>query len=85
VSDFSDLILRAVNPDMELSAREDVYRTVRAAIRRLHERANLDPLDLDARLQQHAVEETIRDVETRIMRYRAQRQLEEAQAAQRRG
>lgn len=82
MSDFSDLILRAVNPDMDRAAREDVYRTVRAAIRRLHERAGLGPLDPDAMLQQHVVEETIRDVEAQIMRYRAQRQLDEAQAAQ---
>ncbi len=84
MSDFRDLILRAVNPDMERDAREGVYRTVRAAILRLHDRAGLGPVAPEAMLQQHAVEETIRDVEAQIMRYRAQRQLEEAQAAQQR-
>ena len=82
MSDFSDLILRAVNPDMSREAREGVYGAVREAIRRLHARERRGPSDPDAMLQQHAVEETIRDVEAQIMRYRAQRQLDEAQAAQ---
>ena len=84
MSDLSDLILRAVNPDMSREAREDVYAAVRGAIRRLHVREGLEPSAPDAMLQDHAVEETIRDVEAQIMRYRAQRQLDEAQAAQNR-
>lgn len=81
MSDFTDLVTRAVHPDMGREEREHVYETVRAAVRRLRDRDGLSPVDLQAMLQEHVVEETIRDVEAQIMRYRAQRTLDEGQAA----
>lgn len=85
MSDLADLVTRAVNPDMDRAARDMVYETVRAAVRRLHARQELSPLDHQALVQQHVVEETIRDVEAQILRFLAQRNLERAQAAQRDG
>lgn len=85
MSDLTDLVTRAVNPDMDRAARDQVYQTVRAAIRRLHAREGLGPVDPQAMLQQHVVEETIRDVEAQILRFIAQRNLERARAAQQAG
>ena len=83
MSDFTDLVVRAVNPDMPRDEREHVYATVRAAIRALHDRDARSPVDPQTLIQQHVVEETIRDVEAQILRFLAQRRLEQAQAAQR--
>lgn len=82
MSDFTDLVARAVNPSMSREERESVYGVVRQAVLRLQERENLDPRDPRRNLQRHLVEETIRDIEADIVRYLAMKKIREVVAAQ---
>ncbi|KQP51917.1 hypothetical protein [Methylobacterium sp. Leaf108] len=82
MSDFADLVARAVNPSMTREERDDVYRVVKQALLRLQEREGLDPADPRTALQQHLVEETIRDVEADIGKILSMQKLERAFAAQ---
>ncbi|MDP4025534.1 hypothetical protein Q8W71_23140 [Methylobacterium sp. NEAU 140] len=82
MSDFSDLVAKAIQPSMSRAEREAVYTVVRQAVQRLQEREALPPDDPRVALQRHLVEETIRDVEGDISRYEALRKLELAEAAQ---
>ncbi|KQT90325.1 hypothetical protein [Methylobacterium sp. Leaf466] len=82
MSDFADLVARAVNPSMSREERDDVYRVVKQALLRLQEREGLDPADPRTALQQHLVEETIRDVEADIGKILSMQKLERAFAAQ---
>jgi hypothetical protein len=81
MSDFTDLVARAVSPAMSREEREAVYQVVKQAMRRLQERENLQPDDPRARLQEHLVEETIRDVEALVTRYLARQTILEAERA----
>jgi hypothetical protein len=82
MSEFTDLIARAVNPAMSRPEREAVYAVVKQAVERLQVRDGLEPDDPRAALQQHLVEETIRDVEADIARFHSLEKLERAHAAQ---
>lgn len=82
MSEFADLVARAVNPSMTREAREVVYGVVRQAVERLQERADLPESDARIALQRHLVEETIRDVESDIGRFIALAKLDRAFAAQ---
>jgi hypothetical protein len=79
MSDFTDLVARAVSPAMSREEREAVYQVVKQAMRRLQERENLQADDPRARLQEHLVEETIRDVEALVTRYLARQTILEAE------
>ncbi len=81
MSDFTDLVARAVSPAMSREEREAVYQVVKQAMRRLQERESLQPDDPRARLQEHLVEETIRDVEALVTRYLARQTILEAERA----
>ena len=59
MSDFSDLVAKAIQPLMSRAEREAVYTVVRQAVLRLQEREALPPDDPPARLQGHSVEEPI--------------------------
>lgn len=82
MSDFSDLVAKAIRPAMNRAEREAVYTVVRQAVLRLQEREALPPDDPRVALQRHLVEETIRDVEGDVARHEALRKLEAAFAAQ---
>ncbi|MCJ2054559.1 hypothetical protein [Methylobacterium sp. J-070] len=82
MSDFSDLVAKAIQPSMTREEREAVYSVVRQAVLRLQEREALPPEDPRVALQRHLVEETIRDIEGDVARYQSLRKLEEAFAAQ---
>jgi hypothetical protein len=82
MSDFADLVARAITPSMDRPAREAVYTVVRQAVQRLQERESLPADDPRIALQRHLVEETIRDVEGDIARHEALRKLDAALAAQ---
>lgn len=82
MSQFTDLIARAVNPTMSRAEREAVYGVVKEAVERLQARDGLAPDDPRSALQQHLVEETIRDVEAEIARAVSMEKLERAHAAQ---
>lgn len=82
MSDFADLVARAVNPTMSRAEREAVYTVVRDAVLRLQEREALPPDDARSELQRHLVEETIRDVEFDITRHLALDRIARATAAQ---
>ena len=82
MSDFTDLVSRAVNPSMTRDERETVYRVVREALQRLHERDGLSANDQRTALQRHLVEETIRDIEAEIGRIVSLQKLDRAFAAQ---
>ena len=78
MSDFTDLIARAVSPSMSRDEREAVYGVVRQAMRRLQERDALDAEDPRAQLQAHFVEETIWEVEGLITRHLARQTIDAA-------
>ena len=80
--DFTDLVAQAIKPSMNRGEREAVYAVVRQAILRLREREGLGHDDPRLAIQQHLVEETIRDVEADIARFESMRKLDEALAAQ---
>ena len=80
--DFSDLVAQAIKPSMNRAEREAVYGVVRQAVLRLREREGMNPDDPRLAIQQHLVEETIRDVEADIARFEAMRKLDAALAAQ---
>ncbi len=80
--DFSELVAQAVKPTMTRPEREAVYGVVRQAVQRLQEREGLAPGDTRLALQNHLVEETIRDVEADIVRTEALRKLDAALATQ---
>ncbi len=82
MSDFTDLVARAVNPSMSRQEREAVYDVVRQAVLRLQEREKLDPAQIQASLQLHLVEETIRDVESDIVRFLTMKKMQETAAKQ---
>ncbi|URD36504.1 hypothetical protein M6G65_29860 [Methylobacterium tardum] len=82
MSDFSDLVAKAIQPSMTREEREAVYTVVRQAVLRLQEREALPPDDPRVALQRHLAEETIRDVEGDVARYASLRKLEAAFAAQ---
>ncbi|MDR7036789.1 hypothetical protein J2X36_001531 [Methylobacterium sp. BE186] len=82
MSDFADLVARAITPAMSRAEREQVYAVVRQAVLRLQEREALPPEDARVALQRHLVEETIRDVEGDIARYHSLRKFDEASEAQ---
>ena len=82
MSDFTDLIARAVSPSMSRAERDHVYGVIRQAVLRLQEREALAPDEPRVALQRHLVEETIRDVEADIARFLALEQMEKAAAAQ---
>ncbi|MCJ2069962.1 hypothetical protein MKK75_14350 [Methylobacterium sp. J-030] len=82
MSDFSDLVAKAIQPSMNREEREAVYTVVRQAVLRLQEREALPASDPRVALQRHLVEETIRDVESDVARYASLRKLELAFAAQ---
>ncbi|GJE25927.1 hypothetical protein [Methylobacterium organophilum] len=82
MSNFTDLVARAVHPGMNREEREKVYDVVRAAVLRLQEREGLDAGDPRSALQHHLVEETIRDVEFDIVRVTTLEALKRAKAAQ---
>lgn len=82
MSDFSDLVAKAIRPSMNRAERETVYTVVRQAVLRLQEREALPSDDPRVALQRHLVEETIRDVEGDVARYESLRKLEEAFEAQ---
>ncbi|GEO98761.1 hypothetical protein [Methylobacterium haplocladii] len=82
MSDFTDLVARAVSPSMSRQEREAVYGVVRQAVLRLQERENLDPGHIQASLQVHLVEETIRDVESDIVRFLTMKKMQETAARQ---
>ncbi|WP_375464319.1 hypothetical protein [uncultured Methylobacterium sp.] len=80
--DFSDLVAQAIKPAMRREEREAVYAVVRQAVLRLRDREGIAADDPRLAIQQHLVEETIRDVEADIARSEAMRKLDEALAAQ---
>ena len=82
MSEFTDLIARAVNPTMSRAERQEVYGVVKQAVERLQARDGLAPNDPRSALQQHLVEETIRDVEADIARFHSMEKLERAHEAQ---
>ncbi len=82
MSDFADLVARAVNPSMTREEREAVYTVVREAILSMQAKHQLAPSDPQAELQRHLIEETIRDIELEIARHLAYRRLKETAAAQ---
>jgi hypothetical protein len=82
MSDFSELVAKAIQPSMTREEREAVYTVVRQAVLRLQEREGLPPDDPRVALQRHLVEETIRDVEGDVVRYASLRKLEAAFEAQ---
>lgn len=82
MSDFADLVARAVNPSMSREERESVYAVVREAILRMQEKHALPPSDPQASLQRHLIEETIRDIEADIARYLVYEKMKVAAAAQ---
>ena len=82
MSDFSDLVAKAIQPSMTRAEREAVYTVVRQAVLRLQEREAFPPEDPRVALQRHLVEETIRDVEADVARYESLRKLDAAFAAQ---
>lgn len=82
MSEFSNLIARAVNPSMSRAERETVYGVVKEAVGRLQVRDGLAPDDPQVALQQHLVEETIRNVEADIARFLSLEKLERAHSAQ---
>jgi hypothetical protein len=82
MSDFTDLVARAVNPSMSREERDAVYTVVRQAVVKLQERENLDPRDPRCDLQRHLVEETIRDIEIDVMRFLTLKKMQEVVAQQ---
>ncbi|NEU12166.1 hypothetical protein G3T14_08475 [Methylobacterium sp. BTF04] len=82
MSEFADLIARAVNPTMTRDERETVYGVVKQAVQRLQARDGMAPDDPRVALQGHLVEETIRDIESDIARAVSMQKLERAHAAQ---
>jgi len=82
MSDFSDLVAKAIQPSMTREEREAVYTVVRQAVLRLQEREAFPPDDPRVALQRHLVEETIRDIESDVARFESLRKLDEAFAAQ---
>ncbi|MBE7200871.1 MAG: hypothetical protein INR70_24135 [Parafilimonas terrae] len=82
MSDFSDLVAKAIQPSMTREEREAVYSVVRQAVLRLQEREAFPPDDPRVALQRHLVEETIRDIELDVARHESLRKLEMAFAAQ---
>ncbi|GJE53841.1 MULTISPECIES: hypothetical protein [Methylobacterium] len=82
MSDFTDLVARAVNPSMGREERESVYSVVRQAVLRLQERENLEPGHPQRSLQLHLVEETIRDIESDVVRFLTMKKMREAAALQ---
>lgn len=82
MSDFSDLVAKAIRPSMNRAEREAVYTVVRQAVLRLQEREAFPPDDPRVALQRHLVEETIRDVEGDVARSESLRKLEAAFEAQ---
>ena len=82
MSEFADLIARAVNPSMTREARESVYGVVKEAVQRLQARDGMPGDDPRIALQQHLVEETIRGVEADIARFHSMEKLERAHEAQ---
>ena len=82
MSDFTDLVSRAINPAMTREERNAVYRVVKQALQALQEREGQSPSHPHTALQQHLVEETIRDVELDIARILSMQKLERAFAAQ---
>lgn len=82
MSDFSDLVAKAIRPSMSRAEREAVYSVVREAVLRLQEREAFPPDDPRVALQRHLVEETIRDVEGDVARHESLRKLEAAFEAQ---
>jgi hypothetical protein len=82
MSDFADLIARAVHPGMTREEREAVYTVVRDAVLKLQDREGTSPTDPRFAYQQHVIEETIRDVEADLARHEALRKLEQALASQ---
>ena len=85
MSDFADLVARAVSPSMTREERDAVYRVVKDALHSLQQREGLSANDPRTALQQHLVEETIRDVEFDIGRIVSLQKLERALAAQNAG
>jgi hypothetical protein len=85
MSEFADLVASAVNPSMTRDEREAVYAVVKEAVQRLQAREGLRADDPRAALQQHLIEETIRDVEADIARVVSMEKLERAFAAQNAG
>lgn len=85
MSEFADLVASAVNPSMTRNERETVYAVVKEAVQRLQEREGLGTADPRTALQQHLIEETIRDVEADIARVVSMEKLERAFAAQNAG
>lgn len=82
MADFSDLVARAVSPEMSREEREQVYTVVRQAVQRLQTRENLEPNDPRLLLQRHLIEEMIRDCEFDIARFLTLRKIQQARAAQ---
>lgn len=82
MSDFTDLVARAVNPSMSREEREKVYAVVRQAVLRLQEKEALDPRDPRRAMQRHLVEETIRDIESDIGRFLVIEKMRAARAMQ---
>lgn len=82
MSEFSDLVARAVNPKMTRAERETIYGVVKQAVERLQARDGLPPDDPRIALQQHLVEETIREVESDIARFLSFEKLERAHSVQ---
>lgn len=82
MSEFTNLIARAVNPAMPRAEREAVYAVVKQAVERLQARDGLSADDPRIAFQQHLVEETIRDIEGEIARYLSMEKLERAHAVQ---
>jgi len=82
MSEFTDLIARAVNPAMSRAEREAVYGVVKQAVERLQTRDGLSPDDPRIAFQQHLVEETIRNVEADIARFVSLEKLERAHSVQ---
>lgn len=82
MSDFSDLVAKAIQPSMTREEREAVYTVVRQAVLRLQEREALPADDPRVALQRHLVEETIRDVGGDVARYESLCKLDAAFAAQ---
>lgn len=78
MSDFTELVARAVHPGMTRAEREAVYTVVREAVLKLQEREGTAASDHRFAYQQHLIEETIRDVEADIARHEALRKLDEA-------
>ncbi|RVU20601.1 hypothetical protein [Methylobacterium oryzihabitans] len=77
MSEFTDLVARAVSPSMSREEREAVYTTVREAVRRLQDRQEMTADDPRTLLQDHLIDETIRDIEERITRHLARQTIAE--------